>query len=760
MILTLGIDGDQLILSGMPAAPADRVAELRRELDRHNRLYYVHAKPEISDRQYDKLLAELAMLEEQHPELADADSPTQRVGGEPIDKFTAVKHAVPMLSIDNTYDAEDLTAWCTRVTNQLDGEGTAAPGGYVLEPKVDGVAASLRYENGKLTLAATRGDGKRGDDITHAARTIRAVPLNLNGDAPEVLEVRGEVYMPNASFQKLNAEEERLFEERKQKLSGEIAAAEDAEKQAKLQARLDAMAFEGFANPRNATTGTLKQLDPKITAARGLRFTAHGLGEVIGLDAGDYWQTLEKLRDLGIPTSPHAACAADVEACLKAIGDFEKRRTKLDYQTDGMVVKVNDLAARETLGYRSKSPRWAIAYKYPAEQSQTTLNSVTWQVGKNGTLTPVAELEPVFLAGTTVKRATLHNRDNLDKLGVHAGDRVTVEKAGEIIPQVVAVAEEAQRREPIAVPSACPECAATLEVEKLKPDHVGFRCLNADCPRHYVRLQRKKLPEKCPTCDLDQLEELGEGIDLLCVNPACPKQLKERLKWFCGRGQMDVDRLGEKLIDTLVEAGRLGSFADIYRLSREELMGLERMGEKAADKVLAGIEASKSRPLSKLIPALGIRNVGHTAGRLFEANFGSLDALKNAKVADLAAIEGIGDVIATNLHDFLKSMVGGAIIADLQSVGVDPQHEVNAADDVAEGPLTGKSVVVTGTLQGFSRAQAEQRIRDLGGKPSSSVSKSTALLLAGEKAGSKLKKAEQLGVEVVDEQTFLTRFGR
>ena len=709
---------------------AQRIETLRRELRRHNRLYYVEAKPEISDRQYDALLAELAELEEKHPELADDDSPTRRVGGEPIDAFTSVRHAVPMLSIDNTYEPDDLREWVARMTKQLGGEDSAPPGGFVLEPKVDGVAASLRYEAGRLTLAATRGDGTRGDDVTHNARTIRSIPLALDAaDPPAVLEVRGEIYMPGESFQKLNA------------------AQAEAEK-------------DLFANPRNATAGTLKQLDPKIAAARGLRFVAHGLGEVSGLDAAGYWQTLQLLKGFGVPVSPHAARAADADEALQIIKQFEQIRTTLDYQTDGMVVKIDDLAARETLGYRSKSPRWVIAYKYPAEQAQTTLNEVTWQVGKNGTLTPVAELEPVFLAGTTVKRATLHNRDNLEKLGVKLGDRVTVEKAGEIIPQVVAVAQ-ANGGADVPIPDKCPECAAALEVEPLKEGHVAFRCLNGDCPDYFKRRQRKKAPDACPTCDLDKLEVLGDGgIDLLCINPACPKQLKERLKWFCGRGQMDVDRLGDKLIDALVDAGRLKTFADIYKLQKDELVELERMGEKAAERVLAGVEASKQRPLAKLLAGLGVRHVGSSAGRDLAATFGSLDALKAATADELAAVEGVGPAIAGSLHDFLHGP-GRAAVNALQAVGVDPKQTPKPTESPAEaaGPLAGQSVVVTGTLARFTREQAQDRIRQLGGKPSSSVSKTTTLLLAGEKAGSKLKKAEELGVEVVDEKEFVTRYG-
>ena len=706
-----------------------RVDTLRRELDRHNHLYYVEAKPQISDRAYDRLMAELAELEAAHPDLASPVSPTQRVGGEPIDGFASVTHAVPMMSIDNTYNADDLREWDDRVRR---GVGEAYR--YVLEPKVDGVAASLRYENGRLTLAATRGDGTRGDDVTHNVRTIRSVPFALRTDAPpKLLEVRGEIYMPNSSFQRINAERE--------------AAEEDL-----------------FANPRNATTGTLKQLDPKVAATRGLRFVAHGLGEVSGLDSASYFDTLQRLKSFGLPISPQTTTADDIDAALRVIDAFVKVRGTLDYQTDGMVVKVDDLAQRETLGLRSKSPRWVIAYKYPAEQAQTTLNGVTWQVGKNGTVTPVAELEPVFLAGTTVKRATLHNRDQIAKLDVRIGDVVTVEKAGEIIPQVVQVAKHPSDAKPVPIPDACPACAAELEEERLKEGFVGFRCLNPDCPDYFRRRQRKKMPEKCPTCDLEQLEKLASGIDLLCVNPACPKQLTERLKWFCGRGQMDVDRLGEKLIETLVAAGKLTTFADIYKLERDDLVELERMGEKAADNVLAGVAASKSRPLERVLKGLGVRHVGGSASRDLAATFGSLDAIKAATREEIESIDGVGPSVAGSVRFFFDSDAGRAAVEALQAAGVDPTQKVenpDAAPSVPSAalPLAGMSVVATGSFEGFTRESIEQRVRDLGGKSSGSVSKKTGLLVAGEKAGSKLDKAKAAGVEVIDEATFVQRYG-
>ena len=705
--------------------PAMRVDSLRAEIERHNTLYYVEAAPVISDQKYDELMRDLIALEQQHPELQTPDSPSRRVGGEPIDAFNSVTHAVAMMSIDNTYSAEDLREFDGRVRRAL-GEGAALK--YVLEPKVDGVAMSLRYEAGLLTLAATRGDGKRGDDVTHNVRTLRSVPLRLDTDAPPaVLEVRGEVYMPNEEFQRLN----KLREEREEAL---------------------------FANPRNATTGTLKQLDPKVTAERKLQFVAHGLGEVAGVELVSYEQTIDYWKSVGLPTPDHVSVVGDVDAALKAIEAFAKTRGVLGYQTDGMVVKVDDLAQREALGYTSKAPRWVIAYKYPAEQAPTTLLGVEWSVGKNGTIKPVADLEPVYLAGTTVRRATLHNRDNLHKLDVRIGDRVVVEKAGEIIPQVVGIDLDARPTGavPVPIPTDCPVCDSPLAEDSLKEDHVGFRCLNVDCDDYYRRRQRKKLPEVCPTCD-GPIEAIGAMVELFCVNPACPKQLKERLKWFCGRGQMNVERLGEKLIDKLVDAGLLKTFADIYRLTAEQLEGLERMGEKSAQNVIDSIEVSRGQGLDRLLCSLGARHVGHTAGRLLAANFGSLDALKTATVEAMSAVPDIGPAIAGSLRDFLDNPAGLDAVEQLQSVGLNPTQAAKAEEPT--GPLAGKTVVATGTLEHFSREQIEARILKLGGKTSGSVSKKTALLIAGEKAGSKLAKAKELGVEVLTEAEFIHRYG-
>ena len=678
-----------------PAAAQKRAEKLRREIDRHNYLYFVENAPEVSDREFDALLRELIELEEQYPSLQTPDSPTLRVGGEAIEGFRQVRHSVPMMSIDNTYSEEELRDWADRVRKGL---GEAAKVRYVLEPKVDGVAVSLRYEKGELVVAATRGDGRTGDDITHNARTVKAIPWTLRSEGgenpPAVLEVRGEIYMPNSVFQRINRQREE---------AGEPL----------------------FANPRNCTAGTLKQLDPKIAGSRSLRFLAHGFGETTGNELSSYYEILQRTKKLGLPISPHTTTADSVEEVLGFLHRFEKIRAELDYQTDGVVVKVDDLAQREKLGATSKAPRWVIAYKYPAEQAQTVLHNVRWQVGKNGTLTPVAEMEPVFVAGTTVRNASLHNIEQIQRLGVMIGDTLTIEKAGEIIPQVVAVIEKKRPKDakPIKPPRHCPECGGDVVKDEDSP---------------YIR----------------------------CVNPACPRQLKERLRWFCGRGQMDVDRLGTKLIDQLVEAGKLKTFADIYRLTQDDLLSVERMGEKSAQNVLAGIEASRARGLDRLLAGLGIRHVGNTTGRDLAGAFGSLDALKRAGEEEIAAVHGVGEVIARSVRQFFDSKSGRDIIAQLQEVGIDPRQEIRRPTTASESakptkdqPLAGKTVVATGSFESFTRQEIEERIRALGGTAAGSVSRKTDLLVAGEKAGSKLTKAKSLGVEVIDEGEFLKRFG-
>ncbi len=662
-----------------------RIAWLREELHRHNHLYYVEARPVISDREYDQLMQELIELERQHPELITPDSPSQRVGGDVIDALKPVKHAVPMMSIDNTYSEEEVRAFDERVRRGL-GEGANVR--YVLEPKIDGASVSLRYEQGVLVLAATRGRGNVGDDITVNARTIGSIPLRLRPDGhpiPPILEVRGEVYMDNEDFQRVNKE-------------------------------IEAEGEQPYANPRNLTAGTLRRLDPKIVAKRRLRFLAHGLGQVEPLPVQTYWEWLELLRSWGLPVPREIYLAHDIEQALAHIRAFAEVRKKLPYMTDGMVMKVDAFDQRDKLGTTSKSPRWIMAYKYETEQQPTILKDVRWQVGKGGNLTPVADLEPVFIGGVTVTRATLHNIDQIKRLDLHLGDTVVLERAGEVIPYVVEVVEAKRPAgaRPVEAPQVCPCCGSAVERE-------------ADTP--YIR----------------------------CVNPACPDQLKERLRWFAGRSQMDIEDLGEKLIDQLVDRGLVRTFADLYTLKLEDLLQLERMGEKSAQNVLAEIDRSRQQGLDRLLAGLGIRHVGNRVAYVLASAFGSLNALKQATQEQLAAIHEIGAIIADSVYDFFHNEASLAAVEALQRVGVNPTFEQPTA---ADQPLLGQTIVVTGTLARMKRDEIEALITSLGGKAAGSVSKKTSFVVAGENAGSKLAKAQQLGIEVITEDQFLQRIGR
>ncbi|CAN5425690.1 NAD-dependent DNA ligase LigA [soil metagenome] len=661
----------------MPSAQ-QKIQKLRDEITRHNELYYAKAKPEISDQDFDALLRELIELETAHPELVTPDSPSQRVGGAPIEGFNTVEHTVPMSSIDNTYSEDEVLAFDERVRKLLDGQSPK----YVLEPKVDGVAVSLRYEKGVLVLAATRGDGRRGDDITANAKTIRSIPLKLKSH-PAVLEVRGEIFMEQAEFQRIN----KLRQE-----AGE----------------------ETFANPRNFTAGTLKQLDPKVTASRRLRFVTHGLGQTDPPLDDSYEQVLKDLHKIGLPTNEETVLVTSVEKMIARIEAFATIRGKLPYATDGIVIKVDSLRQRDILGRTSKAPRWAMAFKYPAEQAQTILRGVDWQVGKGGTLTPVARMDPVFVAGTTVSNATLHNIDQINKLDIHIGDTVVIEKAGEIIPQVVqAIVDKRPSRAPkVKAPEKCPSCGSTVEKEEDTP---------------YIR----------------------------CVNPTCPAQLNERLRYYCGRGQMDIENLGEALIDQLVDAGLVKTFGDLYTLTAEQLMKLERMGEKSARNVIDSIAGSKDCGLDRLLAGIGIRHVGTRTAYVLASHFGSMAALGEASTEQLSEVHEIGDVIAESVHDFCHSESGEAIIKSLKSAGLDPKCEKPPA---SEQPLAGMTFVVTGTLEKFERSEIEGLITKLGGKASGSVSKKTSFLVAGESAGSKLAKAQELKVPVLTEAEFIKKF--
>jgi DNA ligase (NAD+) len=657
-----------------------RMDWLRREIRRHDYLYYIQNQPEITDPQYDQLFAELKALETEHPKAVTPDSPTQRVAGRPLGEFVTVRHALPMLSVDNTYNAQELKAFDERVRKQLD----TTDYDYVVEHKIDGLAVSLRYVDGVLVTGATRGDGEVGDDVTANIRTIRAIPLRLiDGENTRgVLEVRGEVYMPTKAFVALN---------KTRAEAGETA----------------------FANPRNAAAGSLKLLDARITATRHLSFFAYGIGEVETqylASLRDHYETLQRFKKLGLPVNPHTRKARDIDEVIAICQNWSDRRSDLAYQIDGMVIKVNRYDQRDILGATGRSPRWCIAYKYPAERAQTVVESIAVQVGKTGALTPVANLKAVLLAGTTVRRASLHNFDEMQRLDVRPGDTVLIEKAGEIIPQVVEVKKEFRPvgAEPFPVPLKCPNCGT-----KVVKDEAGV----------YIR----------------------------CPNPDCFGMLKERLRYFAGRDQMDIERLGVALIEQLIDAGLVKTFADIYRIKKEDLTSLERMGEKSAQNVLDGIEASKTRPLWRFLAALGIRHVGGQSAEVLAEHFGSLDAIRNAGLEDLETVDQVGPVMAESVHQYFRNPRHCAVIDDLLAAGVRPQPP---APKKRTGGLQGKTIVVTGTLKNYSRQQAEQAIREAGGKVSGSVSKKTHYVLAGEDPGNKLQKAQELGVEVIDEKRF------
>ncbi len=698
----MAVTAPAAIMPRMSQSAAKQIEKLREEIRRHDHAYYALAQPVVSDREYDRLFDELKALEARHPELVTPDSPTQRVAGGPIAGFRQVRHAVPMLSIDNTYSPQELREFDGRIARLLESEAWR----YVVDPKVDGVAVSLTYESGGLSLAATRGDGATGDDITHNARTLRSVPLRLTGqDVPIVVEVRGEIYWPTEDFRRFNRQREE---------AGEAT----------------------FANPRNATAGTLKQLDPRNLAGRGLMFVAHGVGRLEPMSIRSASELFDRFDGWGIPTNPHRFTAGSIDEVIDRLDSWDRERRGLPYETDGLVIKVDSFSQRDRLGTTSRYPRWCIAYKFAAEQAETVLEAVDFQVGKLGTITPRAIMRPVLLSGTTVRHASLHNFDQVERLGVMIGDTVVVEKAGEIIPQVVSVVADKR-------------------------------------PRGAKPIER---PTRCPVCSGDVEQDEG-GVYLRCINPACDAQLKERLRHFCGRDQMDIESLGEVMIEKLVDGGFVHGFADIYGLParREEVAAItiehERkskdgaikkvtaaFGETRTEKLVAGIEKSKSQPLSRVLAALNIRHVGASTAQLLAEEFGSIDELMAADEARLEEIDGVGPELAHSVHHFFASAAGRETIDALRAAGVNmeqPRRKV-----VADSPIAGKTVVVTGTLERFGRKAIEDLIKEFGGKPSGSVSKKTDYLVAGESAGSKLAKARELGVEVLDEEGFLKLLGR
>lgn len=668
----------------MAESPQDRAAWLREELQRHERLYYQEAKPEITDREFDRLMAELAAIEEEHPELRAADSPTQRVGGEPTEGFEQVEHQPPMLSLDNTYDHDELEEWVERLERLVPDTEID----FVCELKVDGVSLSLLYEDGVLTEAATRGNGRVGDLVTVNARTIRTLPLRLPAGAPARLLVRAETYMRRSVFAALNEERE---------ASGQ----------------------ELYANPRNTTAGTVRLLDSRDVARRRLDLACYEWVQSAGGRDGNeerrsHGDCLAALADLGLPVDGSWRRCAGLEEVVAFCDEWQAKRGELDFETDGVVVKVDDPELRERLGATAKAPRWAVAFKFEAEQAETVVRAINAQVGRTGAVTPVAELEPVLVAGTTVKRATLHNYEDLARKDVRVGDAVVIEKGGDIIPKVVSVFEE--RRGPESKPFAP--------------------------------------PTTCPVCG-EKLYQPEEEALLRCVNAACPAVVREAIRHFASRNAMDIEGMGDWLVGELVGGGLVRDPADIYGLTVEQLADQKktndaRLGEKAAARTVASLEESKRRNLSRLIYALGIRFVGDSTAALLARRFGSIEALAAASAEELEEVEDIGSRIAESVRAFFDSERNQDLLRRLEDAGLQFEEERTEAE-AADGPLDGKTFVLTGTLSGMTRNEAAARITALGGKVTGSVSGRTDFLVAGEKAGSKLRKAEQLGVEVLDE---------
>lgn len=657
---------------------AAEIDKLREEIRYHDRKYYLEAAPEISDLKYDQLVEQLKKLEATHPELITPDSPTQRVGEQPVEGLQQVEHRVPMLSIDNTYSLDELRAYGTRAAKLLAGESIE----WVVEVKVDGVACSLIYEKGLLLRGVTRGNGRIGDDVTHNIRTIPDIPLRLpvGDNAPDALEVRGEVYMTNSDLVRLNE---------RQRDQGEPP----------------------YANTRNVTAGSIRLLDPRICAGRRLRFFCHSVGYAEGLNAVTHMDFLAEMRGYGLPATPHVECFPSFDAAVAHCEGLVERLHELDFEVDGLVLKVNRFEQRNRLGATSKSPRWVIAYKFEKYEATTRLKKIRVQVGKTGTVTPVADLEPVELADTTVSRASLHNADEIQRKDVREGDVVVVEKAGKIIPHIVRV-EKHERQEP---------------------------------------LQPFVFPQDCPECGTELAKDEG-GVYIRCPNFQCPAQLRERIQYYASRNAMDIEGLGDKLVNQLVDLGVVRSYGDLYRLSSDQLVSLERMGKKSSEKLLAGIAASKDRGLARLLSALSIRHVGPRAALLLAEHFGSIDELSKAGEEQLSGINEIGPVIAKSVYEFLHSEYGRHTLDDLKQIGVRTTSPLPAA--TGPRPLEGKTFVVTGTLQRYTREEIEELIAHHGGRAASSVSKNTDYLVAGEKAGSKLAKAKQLGVAVISEEQF------
>ncbi len=663
----------------VPAQVRREAASLRRQIERHNYLYYVLDAPEIPDAEYDRLLRRLQALEARYPELVTPDSPTQRVGAQPAEGFAEVRHAVPMLSLANAFSDEEARDFDRRVRERLGRDG---PVDYAVEPKLDGLAVSLRYEGGVLVQGATRGDGTVGEDVTQNVRTIRSVPLRLLGEAPpRVLEVRGEVIMTHEGFARLNREQEARGE-------------------------------KTFANPRNAAAGSLRQLDPRITATRPLEFFAYGIGETAGWRLPRrHSEVLARLRDWGLRINHHARRVKGIEACLAYHREMLRERARLPYDIDGVVYKVDRLDWQAALGNVARAPRWALAHKFPAQEELTVLRGIEVQVGRTGALTPVAKLDPVFVGGVTVTSATLHNEDEIRRKDVRIGDTVIVRRAGDVIPEVVGVVKSRRPR----------------------------------------RARRFKMPDRCPVCGsrVERLE--GEAVARCTGGLYCPAQRREAIRHFASRRAMDIEGLGDKLVAQLDEKGLVRDVADLYRLERGQLAGLARMGEKSADNLIRALERSKHTTLARFLYALGIRNVGEATAQALAEHFGDLDAIMRARREALEAVPDVGPVVAESIHNFFREPHNQQVIRKLLRAGVSwPRVRQQAA-----GPLAGKTFVLTGTLAGMTRDEAKARLQALGAKVTGSVSRKTDYVVVGSDPGAKADKAAALGVPRLDEAAFL-----
>ncbi len=659
---------------------AKRAEELRKQLEHHEYLYYVLDRPEISDAEFDRLMRELRELEEGHPELRTPDSPTQRVGGQPREGFVKVPHSSPMLSLDNALNEEELRDFDVRVRGLLKSERYE----YVAELKLDGLSMAAHYANGRFERAITRGDGRVGEDVTENARTIRSLPLRTRKGGLEhnAFEVRGEVVMPRLSFERLNEDRERA-------------------------------GLPRFANPRNAGAGALRALDPSVTAARQLDYFSYFLLRDGRPMLPSHWQSLETLAAAGFKVNQHRRKCADLEELLDFIREWETKRDSLPYETDGVVAKIDSIEQQEKLGWTAKAPRWAIAFKYPARQSQTLLENIEVNVGRTGTLTPVAHLRPVTIGGVTVSRATLHNEDEIARLGVEIGDTVLLERSGDVIPKVVRVVERGAHRRPFHIPATCPVCSG-----------------------HVVR-------------------EEGEAASR-CVNTNCPARLRESLLHFASRGVMDIDGMGDALVDQLLARGLVRNIADLYGLTLDQLLALERMGEKSASKIIRNIDRSRSQPLARVLNGLGIPFVGERTAQILASHFGDLDEIANASTEILQEVNDVGPKVAQSIRQFFAEKRNCELIERLRAAGL---RFTGPKEAKQEGPLSGLIFVLTGTLPTLKREEAKERIEAAGGKVAGSISGKTSFVVAGEDAGSKLDKARQLNIAILDEAGLLDRLG-